>query len=148
MRDKKQEGVGVDSFMSKNRALLLKWIQRLSFLGSGLWKTIIVTLYNPVFQNGILIFNKHPSKIQRDIINILQTDDHHVFTKHFKFIVGNGKLTSFWLNNWIGDFPLKTAFPRLYFLSSSKSSLVADMGRWINIQTWSLQWHRSLFQFE
>jgi hypothetical protein len=26
MRDKKQEGVGVDSFMSKNRALLLKWI--------------------------------------------------------------------------------------------------------------------------
>jgi len=52
MRDKKQEGLGVDSLMSKKRALLLKWIWRLSSLGSGLWKTIIVTLYNPIFRMG------------------------------------------------------------------------------------------------
>jgi hypothetical protein len=82
-------------------------------------------------------------------MSIVQIDIHHVFTNHCKFMVGNDSLTSFWLDNWIGDYPLKTAFPRLYLLSLSKSTLVADMGRWSNeIWLWSLQWRGPLFHFE
>ena len=106
-------------------------------------------MYNPAYENGIPIFYNQPSKIWKDIMSIVQTDVHHVFTNHCKFVVGNGSLTSFWLDNWIGDYPLKTAFPRLYLLSSSESTLVADMGRWSNgIWLWSLQWRRPLFHFE
>ena len=129
MRDKKQGGLGVGSLISKNRALLLKWIWRLSSPGTSLWKMIISSMYNPAYENGVPIFYNQPSKIWKDIISIVQTDVHHVFTNHCKFMVGNGRLTSFWLDNWIGDYPLKTAFPRLYLLSSSKSTLEADMGR-------------------
>jgi hypothetical protein len=99
MFDKNQGGLGAGSFMSKNKALLLKWIWRLSFLGSGLWKTIIFSMYNLAYENEIPNFNNQPSKIWRDIIYIVQTDDHHIFTNHCKFIVGNGRLTSFWLGN-------------------------------------------------
>ena len=82
-------------------------------------------------------------------MSIVQTHVHHVFMDYCKFMVGNGSLTSFWLDNWIGDYPLKTTFPKLYLLSSSKFALVADMGRWSNeIWLWSLQWRRPLFHFE
>jgi hypothetical protein len=82
-------------------------------------------------------------------MSIVQTQVHHVFMDYCKFMVGNGSLTSFWVDNWIGDYPIKTAFPRLYLLSFSKSALVADMGRWSNgIWLWFLQWLRPLFHFE
>jgi hypothetical protein len=99
MRDKNQGGLSVGSFMLKNRALLRKWIWRLSSLGSGLWKTIISSMYNLAYENEIPTFNNQPSKILKDIIYIVQIDDHHIFTNHYKFIVGNGILTSFWLDN-------------------------------------------------
>jgi hypothetical protein len=132
MRDKKQGGLGVGSLISKNRVLLLKWIWRLSSPSTRLWKMIISSMYNPAYENGILIFYSQPYKIWKDIMSIIQINIHHVFTNHCKFMVGNDSLTSFWLNNWIGDYPLKTAFLRLYLLSSSKSTLVADMGKWSN----------------
>lgn len=82
-------------------------------------------------------------------MSTLQTDEHHAFTKHYKFFMGNGRLTSFLVDNWIRDILLKTAFLGLFLLSSSKSFVVANMSNWIDgIWTWSLQWRRSLFQFE
>jgi len=149
MRDKKQGGLSVGSLISKNRALLLKWIWRLSSPGTSLWKMIISLMYNPAYENGIPIFYNQPSKIWKDIMSIVQTDVHHIFTNHCKFIVGNDSLTSFWPDNCISDYPLKTTFPRLYLLSSSKSTLVADMGRWSNgIWLQSMQWRKPLFRFE
>ena len=62
-RDKKQEGLGVGSLIYKIRALLLKWIWRLSSPGTGLWKMIISSMYNPTYENRILIFCNQPSKI-------------------------------------------------------------------------------------
>ncbi|GJW93084.1 hypothetical protein Tco_0172756 [Tanacetum coccineum] len=34
--------------------------------------------------------------------------------------VGNGEATSFWNVVWLGDFPLKQTYPRLYFLELDK----------------------------
>jgi hypothetical protein len=130
IRGKKQGGLGVGFLISKNRAMLLKWIWKLYSPSTSLWKMIISSMYNPAYKNGILIFCNQSSKIWKDVMSIVQTDVHHVFTNHCKFMVGNDSLTSFWLDNWIGDYPLKIAFPRLYLLFSSKSASVADMGRW------------------
>ncbi|GJU02889.1 hypothetical protein Tco_1113227 [Tanacetum coccineum] len=40
--------------------------------------------------------------------------------------VGNGDVTSFWNNVWLGDFPLKQTYPRLYFLELDKHVNVAS----------------------
>jgi hypothetical protein len=40
-------------------------------------------------------------------MSTIQRGDHHAFTQHCKFLVGNGSLSSFWLDNWIRDIPLK-----------------------------------------
>jgi mannosylglycoprotein endo-beta-mannosidase len=71
MRDKKREGLGVGSFISKNRALLLRWIWRLSSPSTSLWKMIISSMYNPAYENGILIFCNQPLKIWKDIMFIV-----------------------------------------------------------------------------
>ncbi|GJT13803.1 RNA-directed DNA polymerase, eukaryota [Tanacetum coccineum] len=39
--------------------------------------------------------------------------------------VGNGEATSFWNDMWLGDFPLKQTYPRLYFLELDKHVSVA-----------------------
>jgi len=56
MRDKKQGGLGIGSLMSKNRALLFKWIWRLSSSSCALWKSLIIYLYKPDFENGVPTF--------------------------------------------------------------------------------------------
>ncbi|GKC46223.1 reverse transcriptase domain-containing protein, partial [Tanacetum coccineum] len=43
--------------------------------------------------------------------------------------VGNGDVTSFWNNVWLGDFPLKQTYPRLYFLELDKHVNVASRRR-------------------
>ncbi|GJX49572.1 RNA-directed DNA polymerase, eukaryota, reverse transcriptase zinc-binding domain protein [Tanacetum coccineum] len=40
--------------------------------------------------------------------------------------VGNGEATSFWNDVWLGDFPLKQTYPRLYFLELDKHVSVAS----------------------
>ncbi|GJW09363.1 RNA-directed DNA polymerase, eukaryota [Tanacetum coccineum] len=40
--------------------------------------------------------------------------------------VGNGELTSFWEDVWLGDSPLKHTYPRLYFLELNKHASVAS----------------------
>ncbi|GJR16548.1 hypothetical protein Tco_0799200 [Tanacetum coccineum] len=40
--------------------------------------------------------------------------------------VENGKATSFWNDVWLGDFPLKQTYPRLYFLELDKYVSVAS----------------------
>ncbi|GJW19101.1 RNA-directed DNA polymerase, eukaryota [Tanacetum coccineum] len=44
--------------------------------------------------------------------------------------VGNGEATSFWNDVWLGDFPLKQTYPRLYFLELDKHVSVASNDRW------------------
>ncbi|GJX57709.1 RNA-directed DNA polymerase, eukaryota [Tanacetum coccineum] len=40
--------------------------------------------------------------------------------------VGNGEATSFWNDVWLGDFPLKQTYPRLYFLELDNHVSVAS----------------------
>ncbi|GJR14799.1 RNA-directed DNA polymerase, eukaryota [Tanacetum coccineum] len=40
--------------------------------------------------------------------------------------IGNGEATSFWNNVWLGDSPLKQAYPRLYLIELDKHASVAS----------------------
>jgi hypothetical protein len=63
--------------------------------------------------------------------------------------IGNGMLTRFWRDVWIGDSPLCIKFPRLFSLSLQKDVCVGeflkveDDRRW-----WNFIWRRNLFQWE
>jgi hypothetical protein len=48
------------------------------------------------------------------------------FSRHTKLILGNGSRIRFWDDLWVGEMPLKEAFPGLYDIACDKSSLVAE----------------------
>ena len=57
------------------------------------------------------------------------------FSYIFKFKIGSGWSTLFWLDDWTGDGVLASRFPRLYTLDKRKSSFIAErldpnIGEW------------------
>jgi len=53
----------------------------------------------------------------------------------------------FWEDNWVGSGALKSVFPRLFSLSLSKDSKVAELRAWSNgLWVWTFAWRRSLFE--
>ncbi|GAU35216.1 hypothetical protein TSUD_204920 [Trifolium subterraneum] len=63
--------------------------------------------------------------------------------------VGNGRLTSFWCDPWLGGTPLRTQFQRLFQVSTQVTSTVREMGNWVDDQwVWDLKWRRDLFVWE
>ncbi|KAG8479345.1 hypothetical protein CXB51_029147 [Gossypium anomalum] len=47
----------------------------------------------------------------------------------FKILIGNGRMTLFWMDIWCGNRPLKHDFPRLFCLARQKESSIADFLR-------------------
>jgi hypothetical protein len=109
---KDQGGLGVLNLDVMNIALLSKWLWKL-FNGSGLWQTILKkkylngsTLRHATYRNG-------DSHFWQGLLEIK-----HLFLSCCKFQIGDGRDTSFWEDNWLGDFTLSTSFPRLFAISS------------------------------
>jgi hypothetical protein len=42
--------------------------------------------------------------------------------------VGNGKMTSFWNELWIGEQTLRQRFPRLFGISMQRDDMIGNMG--------------------
>jgi len=49
------------------------------------------------------------------------------FGERVSKVLGDGKNTFFWCDNWLGDVPLCRRFSRLFDLARNKLILVADM---------------------
>jgi hypothetical protein len=63
--------------------------------------------------------------------------------------VGNGHMTSFWLDPWLGGAPLNTQFERLFQVSAHSTSTVGEMENWVEGRwIWDLNWRRNLFVSE
>ncbi|GAU51714.1 hypothetical protein TSUD_265630 [Trifolium subterraneum] len=63
--------------------------------------------------------------------------------------VGNGLLTYFWFEPWLGGIPLRVQYPRLFQVSQQRDSKVGEMGNWVNGDwRWDLSWRRELFVWE
>ena len=48
----------------------------------------------------------------------------HWFDDNVRRVVGDGKGTLFWYDNWIGDIPLRLKFPKLFDLAMFKEVTV------------------------
>jgi hypothetical protein len=137
--------------MEGHKAMLFKWIWRLSLPGNELWKKMVITKFKPVFENGFPIFNRRLSCIWRDISSLMTSTDSvsSALANNCRFVVGNGYLTRFWSDAWINSSPLKVIYPRLYILSTKPNATIADMGNWEQGEwKWELAWRRQLFLFE
>jgi hypothetical protein len=49
------------------------------------------------------------------------------FDDNNRRVIGEGRNTLFWYDNWVGDTPLRFKFPRLFYLTVSKECSMEDM---------------------
>lgn len=55
----------------------------------------------------------------------------------------------FWEEVWVGNVPLRVAFPRLFSISEQKGNIIADMGSFIDGRwEWAFTWRRVFFSWE
>ncbi|GJV54697.1 hypothetical protein Tco_1455702 [Tanacetum coccineum] len=127
LASKKNGGLGVSSFFAYNRALLFKWIWRFLANGASLWSRFISAIYGirGALDNSSSYSRRSP---WLDIVNEVKK----LASKGIDLLslvkkkVGNGEATSFWNDVWLGEFPLKQMYPRLYFLELNKHVSVAS----------------------
>jgi hypothetical protein len=51
------------------------------------------------------------------------------FDNNNRRVVGDGRSTYFWTDNWMGDVPLGVRFQRLFDLAVSEGSTMEEMAR-------------------
>jgi len=71
------------------------------------------------------------------------------FDDNIRRVIGDGRNTLFWYDNWVGGTPLRFKFPRLFDLVVSKECSVEDMwrGGW-EVGGGGWEWRRRLFVWE
>jgi len=71
------------------------------------------------------------------------------FDDNTRRVVGNGRNTFFWIDNWLDRAPLRLQFNRLYELLVQKECLVEDMSRmgW-GEEGYGWMWRRRLLTWE
>jgi hypothetical protein len=115
------------------------------------WKAVIKSKYGDRVVGRTVLGDEYKpwfsSLWWRDICSIGSNLDHDWFTSGVIKKLGNGRLTSFWCDTWVGDLPLCDRFPRLYSISSQKENSVSEV-RSLNPaqQPWRLNWR--LFEWE
>ncbi|GAU37868.1 hypothetical protein TSUD_22840 [Trifolium subterraneum] len=148
-------GLGARDLRAVNLASLGKWRWRLISGGVGLWRVLILARYDSLFPSphlgGRLKDLKRVSCWWRNMSLLGDHEDaiSDWFSEGVSKKVGNGHMTSFWFDPWLGGTPLRTQFQRLFLVSTQSTSTVREMGRWVEGQwIWDLRWRRYLFVWE
>jgi hypothetical protein len=150
-RPKKEGGLGVRDLRLVNISLLAKWKWKLLSRDVELWKEVVVARYGMDVVGkrrlGELDVTRTGSAWWRDLCLI--DKDSGWFDGAIGKKVGNGNLTSFWNEHWIGDQSLRQKFPRLFGISTQKNEVIGNLRRLIDGNWhWELTWRRSLFAWE
>ncbi|KAF5806717.1 putative reverse transcriptase zinc-binding domain-containing protein [Helianthus annuus] len=125
---KNKGGLGITRLEDCNDALILKWLWRYRLEGDVLWKKVIDAIHfkarnwelYPVVRGGGGVWLNIVTRGNRVSV------DGSKFTALMQSKIGNGKMTRFWLDPWVGDTPLRIKFPSLYRLENDKLCKVAD----------------------
>nr|GEX85715.1 RNA-directed DNA polymerase, eukaryota, reverse transcriptase zinc-binding domain protein [Tanacetum cinerariifolium] len=135
LASKENGGLGVSSYHTLNRALLLKWVWRFISQDGSLWFRVIKALYGTSIDS-------HPVNLSSNwccIIHELHllVGKGFYFLNHCKKRIGNDRDTCFWYDNWLGDKHLKDLFPRLFALELNKEVTVTDKVQGVVSREWS-----------
>ncbi|XP_071717965.1 uncharacterized protein [Rutidosis leptorrhynchoides] len=127
-------GLNVCSLKIKNLALLTKWWWRFLSGENVFWVRIIKSIYG--IGGGLGCCTSLPGINLKNFsgrpwYNIIKIED--TLTKlgcnlsnAFVKDVGIGADTRFWIGKWMGDVPLKDAYPRLFKLEATPDAYIAD----------------------
>lgn len=114
-------GFGIKRIREINIFLLCKWYWRL--LENQLWLCLLKMKYGSDI--GGYFIKKKKGKMGISVWRGLSKVE-DLFRRLPKFIVGAGKIISFWLDAWCTKLPLCHVFPSLFKVSSTRNSTVAD----------------------
>ncbi|PWA46663.1 reverse transcriptase domain, Reverse transcriptase zinc-binding domain protein [Artemisia annua] len=125
-RPKKAGGLGISRLKDINEALLLKWSWRLKKENNSLWKRVVRGIHRSKNNWRSLPLASNSSRCWTEIVKMgdRNTSDGRKYNSLFYGIVGDGKTLRFWIDLWIGDEPLKDAFPILFRLEKCKDVLI------------------------
>ncbi|CAL0333597.1 unnamed protein product [Lupinus luteus] len=156
-RTKEGGGLGVKNLSLFNLALLGKWRWRALFEREALWVHVLRSKYGEEVgvvggSRGVNYFKKG-SRWWRDL-GLLNCREHERnlsdwFVDGVRRKLGSGESVSFWSDIWVGDVCLSSQFFRLFQLALDKEASVSSSRHWRNgVWQWSIQWRRSLFDWE
>jgi hypothetical protein len=150
---KNKGGLGVRDIRVVNISLLTKWRWRLLDSTNAVWKDVIKCKYGEVVSKRVELGEEcmpwFASLWWKDICTIGNNFGINWFSSNMVKLLGNGALSSFWFDIWVGDSSLKNRFPRLFSISSQKEASVADVRNLgTEVNNWGLLWRRRLFVWE
>jgi hypothetical protein len=135
-----------------NISLLAKWRWRILVNDNALWKEVILNKYGDSAVGKVVIGEEskpwYASLWWKDVCSIGVNITQNWFAQNLEKKLGNGINTSFWNDNWVGNFSLKDRFPRLFSISTQKEAMVTDLYYNDNNEHWTFLWRRRFFIWE
>ncbi|GJS06427.1 RNA-directed DNA polymerase, eukaryota, reverse transcriptase zinc-binding domain protein [Tanacetum coccineum] len=127
MASRLEGGLGVGSLFSLNRAMLFKWFWRFFHNPNALWVSVIRALHGHCGRlRDLSMVGAHSGPWKGIISALIQLKDRGDGLQDFCQIrVGNGQLTDFWRDTWLGSTPLFLQFSRIFALDDSQAISVA-----------------------
>ncbi|WJX96105.1 hypothetical protein P8452_77351 [Trifolium repens] len=154
-QEKRNGGLGIRDIKAVNLSLLMKWRWRLLQSDDlGLWKEVLSAKYGSHILHIAVWPTTHSLNLAstwwRDLCDLEScVENKNWVAESFSRCLGNGAITSFWHEKWIGIVPLCVMFPRLFSLSTTKEAMIVDL---VTAEeehiTWNFGWRRALFIWE
>nr|KYP36676.1 hypothetical protein KK1_042197 [Cajanus cajan] len=148
-KSKVEGGLGIKDVRLFNWALLWKWVWRCMLSPSMLWAKVLHDRYDRIesFSNFLNV-DRRASWWWKDIEWVLQQGN-FLLDEKTERCIGDGTMTRFWEDKWIGGLHLLVVFPRLYSFSLDPLSVVADNGTWEgSTWVWQVNWRKEPFVHE
>ncbi|KAL8527231.1 hypothetical protein ACS0TY_005202 [Phlomoides rotata] len=132
LQTEKYGGPGDERFESFNRALIGRWMWRFLNEREGPWVKVLESKYGRI-RGGesveeVMRGSGQWSSWWRDVVRNTMEEKGMWFKDRLERVIGDGKNTLFWEDNWVGGEVLRAKFPRLFRLSRDKDGSVGDMG--------------------
>ncbi|XP_076953244.1 uncharacterized protein LOC143627270 [Bidens hawaiensis] len=121
-------GLGLGSLSVANLALLAKWWWRFKQEKNGLWRKAVWAIHHTARSWNFIPVRMAIAGPWRNIGNVSVSFDLLGINlwSNMKWVIGSGSDSMFWIDNWIGDSPLKERFPLLFKLERMKGCKVGE----------------------
>lgn len=141
LKSKRDGDLRIRNLSQHNKSLLMKWLWRFSLEDQALWRKVIYEKYGADGRWCTAgASGSYGACVWKSIRNLWPG-----FISNVSIKVGNGNKTSFWNDGWIGNGPLKEAFPDLFTIVQQPQATVAEVR---SMQGWNATFRRFLNDWE